>query len=102
LTLTPKVSGSLWTSYQFRFGLMVGGGIRHTDKVFVNAANTIVVPSYQLVDLVAQYNVTRHLALRLNLNNATDEVYIRNINNNGGRYNPGNPRSGLFTIVANY
>lgn len=102
LTLTPKVSGSLWTSYQFKFGLMVGGGVRHTDKVFVNAANTIVVPSYQLVDLVAQYNLTRNLSLRVNLNNATDELYIRNINNNGGRYNPGNPRSGLFTIVANY
>jgi catecholate siderophore receptor len=102
LTLTPKVSGSVWTSYQFPFGLMVGGGIRHTDKVFVNAANTIVVPSYQLVDLVAQYDITRHFAVRVNVNNATDELYIRNINNNGGRYNPGNPRSGLITLVANY
>jgi outer membrane receptor for monomeric catechols len=38
----------------------------------------------------------------VNVNNATDELYIRNINNNGGRYNPGNPRSGLITLVAKY
>ena len=29
------------------------------------------------------------LTLRLNVYNLTDELYIRSINNNGGRYNPG-------------
>ena len=38
-----------------------------------------------------------HLSLRLNVYNLTDEVYIRNVNNNGGRYNPGNPRSAMVT-----
>jgi catecholate siderophore receptor len=102
LTLTPKFSGSLWTSYRFPIGVMLGGGVRHTDQVFVNAANTIRVPGYSLVDMVAQYEITRQLSLRLNINNLTNETYIRNINNNAGRYNPGNPRAGLLTIVANF
>ena len=49
-------------------------------------------PGYHLVDGLASTR-QQHLTLRLNIYNLTDEVYIRNVNNNGGRYNPGNPRS---------
>jgi catecholate siderophore receptor len=97
LTLTPRWSSSFWTTYRFPVGLSVGGGVRHTDEVFVNAANTIRTPGYHLVDALAEYAVNQHLSLRLNVYNLTDEVYIRNINNNGGRYNPGHPRSALLT-----
>jgi catecholate siderophore receptor len=97
LTLTPKWSSSFWTTYRFPIGLSVGGGIRQTDNVWINAANTIQSPGYHLVDALAQYEVNSHLSLRLNIYNLTDEVYIRNVNNNGGRYNPGHPRSALLT-----
>lgn len=100
LTLLPEWSGSLWTTYGVR-ALTFGGGIRFSDRVFVNTANTITVPAYHLIDAVASYTINRHLTLRLNLYNLTDEVYIRNISNNGGRYNPGFARSALFnTQVA--
>ena len=95
LTLTPEFSGSLWTTYRLPIGLTLGGGIRLTDEVFINAANTIKSPGYHLVDALAEYAVNSHLTLRLNVYNLTDEVYIRNVNNNGGRYNPGNPRSAM-------
>ena len=39
-----------------------------------------------------EYAVNSHLSLRLNVYNLTDNTYIRSINNNGGRYNPGQPR----------
>ena len=97
LTLTPKWSSSIWTTYQFPVGLSVGGGIRHTDEVWINAANTIRSPGYHLVDGLAEYAVNEHLSLRLNVYNLTNERYIRNVNNNGGRYNPGHPRSALLT-----
>ncbi|MEQ1729800.1 MAG: TonB-dependent receptor, partial [Vicinamibacterales bacterium] len=85
LPLTPLFSGSLWTTYRLPHGLAVGGGLRHTGPVFVDSANTIRVPGYRLVDLVAEYPVNRMLSLRLNVSNVTDAVYIRNVNNNGGR-----------------
>jgi catecholate siderophore receptor len=97
LTLTPKWSSSFWTTYRFPLGLSVGGGIRHTDEVWINAANTIKSPAYHLVDALAEYDVNSHLSLRVNIYNLTDELYIRNVNNNGGRYNPGHPRSALLT-----
>ena len=94
LTLTPGFSGSLWTTYAFPIGLTLGGGMRYMDEVFVNAPNTIRVPGYGLVDVMAEYDVNTHLSLRLNVTNITDERYIRNVNNNGGRYNPGHSASG--------
>ena len=68
----------------------------------MNTANTIVVPAYHLIDALASYTVNRHLTIRLNLNNLTDEVYIRNINNNGGRYNPGYTRSILLNTQVGF
>ena len=66
--------------------------------MFINAANTIKSPGYHLVDALAEYAVNAHLSLRLNVYNLTDAGYIRNVNNNGGRYNPGNPRSALHHV----
>jgi catecholate siderophore receptor len=97
LTLTPEWSSSIWTTYRFPVGLSLGGGVRQTEAVWINAANTIKSPGYRLVDAMAEYAVNSHLSLRFNLYNLTDETYIRNVNNNGGRYNPGHPRSALLT-----
>ena len=102
LTLTPKFSGSLWTTYQLPAGFTLGGGVRYTDEVFINAPNTIKAPGYRLVDGLIEYEVNSHLSLRLNLYNLADETYIRNVNNNGGRYNPGQPRSAVLTSAFSF
>jgi catecholate siderophore receptor len=101
LTLLPKNSGSLWTTYAVR-GLTVGGGIRFSDEAYVNTANTIVVPAYHLIDAVASYAVNAHVTLRLNGYNLSDERYIRSINNNGGRYNPGFTRAFLLSTQLGF
>jgi catecholate siderophore receptor len=97
LVLTPEFSSSVWTTYGWPMGVRIGGGIRQTSDVFINAANTIKSPGYTLVDALAEYEVNTHLTLRLNIYNLFDESYIRNVNNNGGRYNPGFPRSAMVT-----
>ena len=102
LTLTPSFSGSVWTTVELPLRLTVGGGIRWTDKVWINAANTIYSPGYHVVDALAKYPVNSHLSLRLNVSNLTNERYIRNVNNNGGRYNPGSPRSAMVTANLRY
>ena len=86
LTLTPEFSGSLWTTVRLARDIRVGGGIRYTDPVFINAANTIQVPRYTVADVLIEAPIARQLMLRLNVYNLTDKVYIRSINNNGGRY----------------
>jgi len=101
LTLMPEWSGSLWTTYAVR-GFTAGGGIRFSDRVFVNTANTISVPAYHLVDAVASYAVNAHLTVRVNGYNLTDQVYIRSVNNNGGRYMPGLRRSLLLSTQIGF
>lgn len=71
--------------------------MRRTGLVYSNAANTIASPGYHVVDGLAEYAVNTHLSVRLNLYNLTDAIYVRNVNNNGGRYNPGTPRSAMLT-----
>jgi catecholate siderophore receptor len=99
LTLSPELSGSLWTTYRLPKGWTIGGGVRGTTEVFINATNTIKAPGYHLVDALTEYAINQHLTLRLNIYNLTDAVYIRNVNNNGGRYNPGYPRTAQVTSV---
>ena len=90
LTLSPKLSGSVWTHLPPAEGLdRSAAACAATDEVFINAANTIKAPGYHIVDGLVEYAVNQHLTLRLNVYNLTDKVYIRNVNNNGGRYNPG-------------
>jgi len=102
MTLTPEWSGSLWTTYELPRGLTLGGGLRLMDEVFVNAPNTIRVPGNTLADVMAEYALNSHLSLRLNITNVTGAVYIKNVNNNGGRYNPGAPRAATLTSSVRF
>jgi catecholate siderophore receptor len=104
LRFTPRLSGNLWTTYALAKRLTVGGGLQYTDSVLRSTANgqaptatsITSVPDVWLVNLMAAYEVNKHLTVRLNLNNVTDEFSYR-LNNNGGRYYPGTPRSFLLT-----
>jgi catecholate siderophore receptor len=80
----------------------VGGGIRYTDAAFISTANTIAIPAYTVADALVEAPVGQRLTLRLNIYNLTDRVYIRNINNNAGRYNPGTPRAFLVTSALRF
>ncbi|MGE3956060.1 MAG: TonB-dependent receptor [Vicinamibacterales bacterium] len=102
LTLTPAVSGSLWTTYLVGRGVSVGGGLQHVGTSWANTANTIRLPAYTLVDGLVEYATNAHLTFRLNISNVTDAVYVRNVNNNGGRYNPGQRRAALLTTSVRF
>ena len=104
LILTPEASGSIWSTYRLPVGggLSLGGGVRFTGSSFINAANTITLPAFHVVDALAEYPVNAYLSLRLNVYNLAGERYIRSINNNGGRYNPGSPRSAALTLRVRY
>ena len=53
LTLTPALLGQRLDHLPTPIGLTVGGGVRVTDAVFINAANTIKSPGYHIVDAMA-------------------------------------------------
>ena len=102
LALTPEFSGNVWATYQFPRGIRAGGGVRYTDPVYISTANTTVIPRYAIGDLLAEAPLGERIILRLNVYNVTDRTYIKNINNNAGRYNPGAPRSFLLSTAIRF
>ncbi|QGZ40009.1 catecholate siderophore receptor [Pseudoduganella flava] len=101
LNYTPKDAFTSWTSYKFPFGLELGGGVRYTGKLLRGTDGAVGTPayadSYWVADLMAAYQITKHIDLRLNVYNITDEQYVASINKSGYRYTPGAPRSASLT-----
>ena len=83
LANTPKNSFSLWTTWQVAPAITLGGGAFFVDDVAasyrVNAADGLItefgVPSYWRFDMMANWQVSERVALRLNLQNLTNETY---------------------------
>jgi catecholate siderophore receptor len=97
LALTPRHTFNLWTTYQVWRSVRAGGGAQFMDGVFRNSSNTVNVPSYWLVNALAEYGVNEHLTLRLNGNNLGDTDYVDRVG--GGHYIPG-PRRTLMLSTA--
>ncbi|WP_063915105.1 TonB-dependent siderophore receptor [Pseudomonas sp. p21] len=83
-TQAPKQMFSLWADYNFHQGaldgLRLGGGVRYVGYSWVDAENSMKVPSYTLLDASIGYDLgkvgLRGVDVRLNANNLTNESYI--------------------------
>ena len=83
-TQAPKQMFSLWADYNFRQGaldgLRLGGGVRYVGYSWVDAENSMKVPSYTLFDASIGYDLGKvgltGVDVRLNANNLTNESYI--------------------------
>ena len=83
-TQAPKQMLSLWADYIFRQGaldgLRLGGGVRYVGYSWVDAENSMKVPSYTLFDASIGYDLGKvgltGVDVRLNANNLTNESYI--------------------------
>lgn len=103
LNWTPSYSGNLWTTYRLPFGLTIGGGLQYTGKSRVsisNAASVAELPDHTVFNAMASYEVSPNFNVRLNVNNVSDELYARSLNNNSNRTYLGEPRS--FLLSAEY
>lgn len=92
---TPKNSGSLWSTYRFPWKLTVGGGVRYVDRRYGNNINTREVDDFWLVDAMASFPLHRHIDVRFNVSNLTDEYYFDRLG--GGHLIPGPGRLALFS-----
>ncbi len=109
LRYTPRLSGNLWTTYALVRKITIGGGVQYSDSVTRATANAITstgpslsgAPSFWLINAMAAYEVSPNLTFRLNITNLADEFTYR-VNNNGGRYYPGSPRSYSLTASLKY
>ncbi len=99
---SPKLTFTLWNSYSFSNGFVLGAGARYIDSVrstsLTNAAalatrSMVELPDYWVVDAMASYPLTASTNIQLNLMNLTNEKYISSLNSGVSRYYPGVERS---------
>lgn len=103
LAFTPRVSGSLWTTYRLPVGVTLGAGAKHVGSSYLGRpddAERIIpngavgkLPSYTTFNAMASYEVNPNLDVRVNLDNLTDERYAVSTNWNGRRALLGDPRT---------
>ncbi|HQW53942.1 MAG TPA: catecholate siderophore receptor Fiu [Acinetobacter sp.] len=100
---SPDWTASLWTTYDIA-GFKVGLGARYVDeqkRVITDSTapeNMPVVPSYVVFDAMAGYTINKNASVNLNVYNLADKEYIAALNNSGGRFVLGQPRSASLTF----
>lgn len=112
LAFTPEFTGNLWTTYDFPFGLTIGGGVRYVGDSYLgrpddaeriiqnNDAN--ILPSYWVANAMVAYDVSDNATLRLNIDNITNEFYAVSANWAGHRVNVGGSRAFLLSLNLRY
>ncbi|WP_419204430.1 TonB-dependent siderophore receptor [Bordetella trematum] len=108
-TSQPRSLLKLYTTYQLPgdlHQLTVGGGLTWQSRMYQYAASPtgkqrVEQGSYALVDLMARYDINRHLSATLNVNNLLDRKYYDQI----GFFSQGwwgAPRNVMLSLRAQY
>jgi catecholate siderophore receptor len=104
---SPKTTFTLWNSYTFDSGLLVGAGARYIDtmvssssvnKTALSTRSVYEFGDYWVFDAMASYPLNKNVSVQLNILNLTDEDYVASLNNAGSRYFPGQPLSARLGV----
>jgi len=95
-SLTPRHSGTVWSTYQITPQLRVGGGLNFRSPQTPNRNPGWEVPGYVTADLMAEYSVNERVTLKANLSNITNKLYADAVYS--GHYVPGAGRT--FQVTA--
>lgn len=98
--LTPKHSGTVWTTYQVTPQLRLGGGINFLSSQTPNRNPGWSAPGYSTVDLMAEYAINAQFTVKANLANIGNKLYADALY--AGHYIPGAGRSLQVTLTANF
>ncbi len=99
--MTPRHSGSVWTTYRLTPAWRLGGGFngRSSQTPNRNPAG-IVAPRWLSADLMAEYEVNPQWLVRLNATNVTNKTYADALYT--GHYIPGAPRSVQLSVSGRF
>jgi len=105
LIQTPKHSGSIFTTYRFPFGLMVGYGATYQGSFALNTPGITDATqkvyrsqSYVVHNATISYDITKRLNAQINVKNIGDRLYYTRIRANNGWATPGDARSATLTV----
>jgi catecholate siderophore receptor len=91
--LTPKHSGTIWTTYQVLPQLRLGAGVNFRSKQAPadistnNGGQRWEAPGWATIDLMGEYTFNDKMSLKVNVNNVADKYYADSLYR--GHYIPG-------------
>ncbi len=90
---------TLWMTYGPPRGFEVGFGAQYIGERYANPINTRLADAFYTFDAMVAWHVNKHLTLRVNVYNFTDEQYIGALHIQGsyGHFFPGPRRSAILT-----
>jgi catecholate siderophore receptor len=94
-SLTPKHSGTVWTTYQITPQFRVGGGLNFRSEQTPNRNPGWAAPSFVTADLMAEYAFEK-FTLKANVTNVTNKLYADALYT--GHYIPGAGR--VYALTA--
>ncbi len=95
--LTPKLSGTAWSTYQLNDQWRVGAGLNFTGKQNPTRA-AFSVPSHTTVDLMAEFRPSESWTVKTNVSNVGNKYYASELY--PGHYVPGAARN--VQVTASY
>ena len=98
--LTPRHSGTVWTTYQLTPQWRLGGGINFRSSQTPNRNPGWSAPGYATLDLMAEYMINERFTLKANLSNVADKLYADALYT--GHYVPGPGRNLQVTLTAKF
>ncbi|TWO72827.1 TonB-dependent siderophore receptor [Caenimonas sedimenti] len=100
--LSPRHSGTVWTTYQLTPQWRVGGGLNFRSKQAPAdvTAPAWEAPSFVTADLMAEYTVNQMYSIKANLTNVTDKLYGESLYR--GHYIPGAGRLFQVSLTARF
>lgn len=96
--LTPRNSGSIWTTYRFMPKFRVGLGANYRSSQNPEGSRAVKAKGFVTFDAMAEYSMTDTMSLKLNVTNLTNKLYADALYR--GFYAPGAPRRVELTFKA--
>ena len=100
--LSPRHSGTIWSTYQLTPQWRVGAGLnfRSRQSPADTSAPTWEAPGFMTADLMAEYALDANLTLKLNVSNIANKLYADTLYR--GHYIPGAGRLVQATLTARF
>ncbi|PQA83551.1 TonB-dependent siderophore receptor [Limnohabitans sp. TS-CS-82] len=97
-SLTPRISATLWNTYQINGQWRVGAGLNHRGAQTPNRNPGWEAPAFTTADVMAEYRVDEHFTFKGNVSNLTNKRYADQLYS--GHYVPGAGR--LVQVTGSY
>ena len=98
--LTPKHSGSVWSTYAVTSSIRVGAGLTYRGKQNPEGSRAVYASGFSTIDAMVEYALDEKTSLKLNVSNLTNRVYADSLYR--GFYTPGAPRSVQVTLKSRF